>query len=155
MNTNTVILTHTTLTNKCTLIIPCYVIEYSKLVRHVSIPCWDHHQGLLDYKLHNYKLTIKVHIKSIRCWKVKIVGYLWWFLGPLEINVKNIKLNMDINIHKHSKLCECIKTILSYINVQKTFYRRMEVAVATLYIPVYRKLLVYMWKAKIVLKLDR
>jgi hypothetical protein len=82
-----VIRTHTTLTNKCTRIIPCYVIQYShsELARDVSIPCWDHHQGLLDYKLHNYKLTIKVHIKSIRCIKVKIVGYLCWFLGPLYI----------------------------------------------------------------------
>jgi hypothetical protein len=56
---------------------------------------------------------MKVHIKGIRCTKVKIVGYLCWFPGPLEINVKNIKLNMDINIHKHSKLYECIKNFLS------------------------------------------
>jgi hypothetical protein len=78
-----VIRTHTTLTKKCTLIIPCYVIEYSnsKLTWHVLIPCWDH-QGLLDYKLHNYKLIIKVHIKSMGCIKVKIVGYFCWFLGP-------------------------------------------------------------------------
>jgi hypothetical protein len=67
--------------------LPCYVIQYShsELARHVSIPCWDHHQGLLDCKLHYYKLTINVHIKSIRCIKVKIVGYLCWFLGPLYI----------------------------------------------------------------------
>jgi hypothetical protein len=40
--------THTTFTNKWTVIIPCYVIQYShsELVRHVSIPCWDHHQGV-------------------------------------------------------------------------------------------------------------
>jgi hypothetical protein len=82
-----VIRTHTTLTNKCTLIIPCYVIQYShsELAQHVSIPCWEHHQGLLDYNLHNYKLTIKVYIKSVRCIKVKIVGYLCWFLGPMCI----------------------------------------------------------------------
>jgi hypothetical protein len=120
-----VIRTHSTLTNRCTLIIPCYVTQYShsELAWHVSIPCWDHHQGLLDYKVHNYKLTIKVHVKNIRCIKVKIVGYLCWFLGPLEINVKNIRLNVDINIHKLSKLYECTKN----------FYRRTEVAVATLY----------------------
>jgi hypothetical protein len=78
---------HTTVTNKCTLITPCYVIQYShsELARHISIPCWDHHQGRLDYKLHNYKLTVKVYIKRIRCIKVKIVGYLCWFLGPLFI----------------------------------------------------------------------
>jgi hypothetical protein len=104
-----VIRAHTTLTNKYTLIITCYVIQYShsELARHVSIRCWDHHQALLDYNLHNYKLTIKVRIKIIKCIKVKIVGYLCWFLGPLEINVKNIKLNMDINVHTHSKLSEC------------------------------------------------
>jgi hypothetical protein len=35
-----VIRTHTTLTNKCTLIIPCYVIEYShsKLVEYKTCP---------------------------------------------------------------------------------------------------------------------
>jgi hypothetical protein len=100
---------YTTLTNKCTLIISCYVIQYShsELARHVSIPCWDHHQGLLDYKLQNYKLTIKVSIKSIRCINIKIVGYLCWFLCPLETNVTYIKLNMYINIHK----------ILSYMNI--------------------------------------
>jgi hypothetical protein len=82
-----VIRTNTTVTNKCTLIISCYVIQYShsELARHVSIPCWDHHQGLLDYKLYNYKLTIEVYIKSMRYINVKIVGYLCWFLGPLCI----------------------------------------------------------------------
>jgi hypothetical protein len=108
-----VIRKHTTVTNKCTLIAPRYIIEYShsELARHVSIPCWDHHQGLLDYKLHNYKLKLKVHVKRIRCIKVKIVGYLCWLLGPLEINVTNIKLNIDINIHKHSKLYKCKRNL--------------------------------------------
>jgi hypothetical protein len=66
-------------------ILLCYQYSHSELARHVSIPCWDHHQGLLDYKLHSYKLTIKVRIKSMRYIKVKIVGYHCWFLGPLCI----------------------------------------------------------------------
>jgi hypothetical protein len=41
----------------CYTIISCYVIKYShnELAPHVSIPCWDRHQGLLDYKLINYQ----------------------------------------------------------------------------------------------------
>jgi hypothetical protein len=54
-----------------------------------------------------------VHIKSIKCVNVKIVGYLCWFLGPLKVNVKNLKLSMVINMYKHFKFCECIKNILS------------------------------------------
>jgi hypothetical protein len=72
--------------------------SHSELARHVSIPCWDHRQGLLDYKLYNYKLTTKVHIKSIRCIKVKIVGYLCWFLGPLCIGNCNICVHLLVKV---------------------------------------------------------